>query len=68
MLELEALQDIKVADETYTMAALIGCIESFDIQSDNWLDYIERGEGKRNVTHCYRRRGVHIITKPNGTK
>ena len=44
MLELEALQDIKAADEIYTMAALIGCIESFDIQSDNWLDYIERVE------------------------
>ena len=44
MLELEALQDIKVADEIYTMAALIGCIEIFDIQSDNWLDYIEKVE------------------------
>ena len=44
MLELEALPDIKAADEIYTMAALIGCLDSFDIQSDNWLDYIERVE------------------------
>ena len=27
-----------------TMAALIGCIESFDIQSENWHEYVERLE------------------------